>query len=164
MGACLTGLVIENSRFSSRPRSKATQNNGCFISVSFFVFPSHPFMSQVAGGCKQFASWAFVGDNGGMKRPKAAQEKTGAPSAIFLSALEMDAPIDCLITGTRNERKSHALVTSDELGKRIWLDLMELADRVSNPKLMGKSFDDSESAENLAIAAKSVCFQQVSQH
>lgn len=88
-------------------------------------------------------------------RIHAAQQMTGAPSAGFLSELEIEAPIGLLITGTRDQRKSNALVTSDEIGKRIWMDLLELADRVSNPKWTGKSFDDLESAENLAYMANS---------
>jgi hypothetical protein len=49
-------------------------------------------MRQAAGGCKRIASWAFVGDNGGMKRTKAAQGKTGAPSAASFLAVATDYP------------------------------------------------------------------------
>ena len=96
------------------------------------------------------ASWAFVGDNGGMKRTSAIKEKTGAPPAIFLTALKVKTPFELVITKTRDERKSHALLTTDEIGKRVWLDLMELADRV----LTDRALDDLEAAETLAVMAK----------
>lgn len=85
-----------------------------------------------------------------MKRPKAAQEKTGAPPATFLKALNVKTPFDLVITKTRDERKSHALMSADDIGKRVWLDLMELADRV----LTGRALDDLEAAETLAVMAK----------
>lgn len=76
---------------------------------------------------------------------------TGAPPAGFLSALEMEAPIHYLITQSRMERISFGEMTTDQIMKRVWLDLIELADRIDNPKFTSKGLDNS--AQSLATVA-----------
>jgi hypothetical protein len=76
---------------------------------------------------------------------------TGAPPAGFLSALEMEAPIHYCITVSRKRRESFALVATDKITERVYLDLMELADRVAHPKWTGKVLDNS--AQSLAAMA-----------
>lgn len=86
-----------------------------------------------------------------LKRTKSAQEKTGAPPPDFLSALEMEAPIHYCITQSRKQRGSFCHITTNDIRKRVWLDLMELADRIDNPKMTSEGLDDS--AQALATVA-----------
>jgi hypothetical protein len=109
-------------------------------------------MRQVAGGCKQFASSAFVGDNGGMKRgndkkiPRATparhsllkratpvRENTGGPPASALQALQVGNWLEYTIEQNRQKRQLLAQDSTDKIAGRVWLDLWELADRVLNP-------------------------------
>jgi len=52
---------------------------------------------------------------------------TGAPPAGFLSALGMKAPIHYCIIQSRKERESFWQMTTDQIMKRVELDLFELA-------------------------------------
>jgi hypothetical protein len=76
---------------------------------------------------------------------------TGAPPAGFLSALKMKAPIHYCITQSRKERESFWQMTTDQIKKRVELDLFELADRIDHPKFMSKGLDNS--ARSLAAVA-----------
>jgi hypothetical protein len=89
----------------------------------------------------------------GMKRRgnKKNSSATGAPPAGFLSALEMEAPIHYLITQSRKERVSFCEKTTDEIMKRVFLDLIELADRIDNPMFTSNGLDNS--AQSLATVA-----------
>ena len=79
---------------------------------------------------------------------------SGAPPAGFLSALEMKAPIHYCIIGSRKEREFFGQITTDQIMKRVWLDLIELADRIDNPKFTSKGVDNSaESLTTVAILA-----------
>ena len=112
----------------------------------------HGRLLAIMAGVKRNAAKSKSTASGAKKpRTKAEREKTGAPPAGFLSALEMEAPIHYLITGSRYERRSHHLLSSGDIMKRVWLDLLELAERIEYPKVSSRGLDNS--AGNLATVA-----------
>ncbi|HZL78068.1 MAG TPA: hypothetical protein VFC17_04385, partial [Candidatus Limnocylindrales bacterium] len=106
-----------------------------FISISSFCFQTTPLCAKSPGDASELRHGRLSATMADMKRRgnKKNSSATGAPPAGFLSALEMEAPIHYSITQSRKERVSFCEKTTDEIMKRVYLDLIELADRIDNP-------------------------------
>jgi hypothetical protein len=78
-----------------------------------------------------------------LKRTKAAREKAGAPPAFSLRALQIGNFLEHTIEETRLKRLFLAPESTDDITKRVWLELWELADRVLNPGMRRKGLENT---------------------
>jgi hypothetical protein len=72
------------------------------------------------------------------KKAVASPEKTDAPPAIFLEALKIGNLAELIVEQTKFQRQASGLVeeSTDKISDRVWLELVELADRVLYPRLV----------------------------
>lgn len=88
------------------------------------------------------------------ERTAASQDKTGAPPAYFLQALQalqVENSVVYLVERMRTERESLAQESTDDITKRIYRDLLELAHRVRYPRTTRKGLENA--AEHLSAMA-----------
>ena len=93
-----------------------------------------------------------------MKGKKTARQKTGAPPAYFLLSLEMGPSVLFLIEHTRAERASLAGEPTKEITKRVWHELLELAERVRYPRVSSAGEFENAAQDLAAVATAGASF------
>ena len=78
-------------------------------------------------------------------------QKTGAPPAYFLLALERVNSVEFIVNSTRKERAPLAQESTEDITKRVWRDLLELSSRVLYPRMTRKGFENA--GEHLSAIA-----------
>jgi hypothetical protein len=90
-----------------------------------------------------------------MKQRKKTSAKppthTGAPPAYFLKTLTVTSSVSLLIEHTRKEREFLVRQSTEEISDRIWLELLELAERIRKIRLVNGKPENP--ANDLAVVA-----------